>query len=252
MAISMATLINFTNKLLDEEKIKNSVYFMATRDVQLSYINVYTAEEIIQHVKSEKEFESHAKLIFLEINYENENNINKLINTLSLYDSTLEFILISTNKYETNDIIDNLSKKTNLTVVKNDISFSSLKHLINNLIKKYNIEKSKIRLFDNIEQDLKSPLASLIGFAKLLKEESILGKTDSSFINFIIKNSFVLKLQIDDLITLSQNEHNDFKVFKNETKIHNLFNSIQAMTTSLLKENKNNIDIKFLNSCNNF
>jgi len=87
-------------------------------------------------------------------------------------------------------------------------------------VKKKETEQMNREFVSHVSHELRSPLASIKGFAStILADKEMDGETRTEFLNIINDESERLARLIEDLHELSKIEHGDIKIDKQEVQI---------------------------------
>lgn len=86
-----------------------------------------------------------------------------------------------------------------LLYLKKPFSPLEIIQIVNNISEKLTLQASSDRFLTNISHELKTPLASILGFSKILNEEVVSG-TYQEMLNYIHQNAMVMEQLLSDLI----------------------------------------------------
>ena len=117
------------------------------------------------------------------------------------------------------------------------------KLLINAKNKAEESDKLKSAFLSNMSHEIRTPLNAIIGFSKLVSKESVDINEKIKFTNYINVNSKLLLNLINDIIDISKIEANQLNINKQEFNLTNLFQELELIYNSQLKDNKKDIKL---------
>jgi two-component system, chemotaxis family, CheB/CheR fusion protein len=98
----------------------------------------------------------------------------------------------------------------------------------------------------NMSHEIRTPMNGIIGFADLLKDETIEKNCKSLYLDIINRNSQSLLSLIDDIIDISRIEANELKIVKTTVNLSALFNELEMEFNHTIKNYRDkNIQFKF-------
>jgi PAS domain S-box-containing protein len=87
-------------------------------------------------------------------------------------------------------------------------------------------DKLKSAFLANMSHEIRTPLNAIVGFANLLKEDSIDDEEKEEYINIINKSSDNLMMLINDIIDLARIESGQLNLLRGRVDVHEMLNSI--------------------------
>ena len=101
-------------------------------------------------------------------------------------------------------------------------------------------DKLKSAFLANMSHEIRTPLNAIVGFANLLKEDTIDDIEKEEYINIINKSSDNLMMLINDIIDLARIESGQLRLHRGNVDIHAMLNSIYATFRQRAKVEKGN------------
>lgn len=102
----------------------------------------------------------------------------------------------------------------------------------------------KNQFLANMSHEIRTPMNGLLGFASLLKDDSLDPETKALYISFIESSSNQLLNLINDIIEVSKIEAGELNISISNCNLTKLFSEIEATFNEIKKrKNKNHIDI---------
>ena len=115
-------------------------------------------------------------------------------------DPDIEIVFVTAySDIDLNKIIHDIGAPDKLLYLKKPFDSQEVKQLALNLSEKYFNGKVKDRFLANVTHELKTPLASILGFSQLLQDEPTEEEKDE-YIEIIYKNANLMKSLIDSLL----------------------------------------------------
>jgi len=106
-------------------------------------------------------------------------------------------------------------------------------------------DRLKSAFLANISHEIRTPMNGIIGFAELLKEESLAIDNRIQYVNIITKSSEQLLHIIDDIIDISKIEANQLNIAKTNFTLSSLINELQVFyDNDKVHMGKSHIEIK--------
>lgn len=134
--------------------------------------------------------------------------------------------------------------KINIPVIRKDELGNLAEHVnkmaydLNELMEKETAwDRQKNNLITNLSHDLRTPLTSIIGFLKLITEDSYNGENLKHYLSIILNKSLQLKKSIDQLFEFSKINNYDLKIDKQKICINEL---VKQMLVGFMPEFENN------------
>jgi len=104
-------------------------------------------------------------------------------------------------------------------------------------------DKLKSAFLSNMSHEIRTPLNAIIGFSKLVSKDGIDINEKQKFSNYININSKLLLNLINDIIDISKIEANQLNINKKEFILNSLFNELEILFNSQLKESVKNLSL---------
>ncbi len=113
-------------------------------------------------------------------------------------------------------------------------------------IKAEESDRLKSAFLANMSHEIRTPLNGILGFAELLKDESITEGQRREFLDIINSSGRQLLNLINDIIDLSKIEAGQIELIETECNINSLLNEVYAFFQSIKKDSgKDNIEFRF-------
>ncbi len=184
------------------------------------------------------------KLFFLDYQNNNDISTSELIKKIKEIDKFTQIVIFNDgnkkNQYKAIEDIENMKH-----IIFYDKLFTTLelKLLTQDLCEKYDLLSSKENLLNNVGEELKAPLVSLVGFSNLLLENGTLDDQSKLFIKFILKNSNLMTAQVEDLICSIHNGEANIKIHKSYFKAHDFLKRLELFTESLIVDTHKDLSL---------
>lgn len=113
-------------------------------------------------------------------------------------------------------------------------------------IKAEESDRLKSAFLANMSHEIRTPLNGILGFAELLKDESITEGQKREFLEIINSSGRQLLHLINDIIDLSKIEAGQIELIETDCNINSLLNEVYAFFHSIKKDaGKDNIELRF-------
>ena len=176
--------------------------------------------DAVEIVKDQLKKNNPIKVIFMDIRMPPGISGAEATKMIKDIDQNVEIVLVTAYS-DTNlsDIIKSVGRPDKILYLRKPFDPEEVKQLAHNLSSKYNSERIKESFMSNITHELSTPLASILGFSDLLKDDESLTDEKKKYFDIIYKNAKLLRLLIDDLLTLESIKDNNLKFSKDECSL---------------------------------
>jgi len=211
------------------------------------YFDILTrdkGDKAVDLVKESYQNKTPIKVVFLE--FPLKNGMTTIDTALSMreIDKNIKIVIVSDEQEQLlNEFKREYGYSTNLLFFNKEFIPLEVKQMALCLSEKYDAERIKETFLNNVTQELRSPLVSLIGFSNLLLENKNMDDQSQLFLKFILKNSNLLKTQIEDLISTFQSQENEIELFKNKFPVYEFLKRLESITQSIITESNKNVFI---------
>ncbi len=203
-------------------------------ELNYNFFSCSQGMDAVNKVREQLEKNDPIKVIFMDIRMPpgiSGAEASKLIREI---DKNVEIVLVTAYS-DTNlsDIIKSVGRPDKILYLRKPFDTEEVKQLAYNLSSKYNSERIKESFMSNITHELSTPLSSIMGFADILKEDETLGENQKKYFEIIHKNAKLLRLLIEDLLTLESIQNSKLSFTKDECSLRNVTESAyESMVSS--------------------
>lgn len=138
-------------------------------------------------------------------------------------DPSLEIVIVTAySDHDLNTLVNDIGHPDKLLYIKKPFDPVEIKQCALSLTTKWNEAQIKDEFLANISHELKTPLASIIGFADIIQEEKDISKEVQQYSRIIKNNGKMLKFLVDDLITMVRLGKSSVTINKSEVNLNDL------------------------------
>lgn len=239
---------NQLDDLLDNLDISTGANSNTKFSEQNEY-EVHTANQGIEGIKlvqNALEEDAPFQVAFIDMRMPPGINGAETAKRIRQIDPDIEIVFVTAySDIDLGKIVSEIGKPDKLLYLKKPFDSQEVKQLALNLSVKYFNTKIKDRFLANVSHELKTPLASILGFSQLLQDEDedVTEEEKVEFLDIIYKNATLMKSLIDDLLSTVTDKK------KSINKERMSVNSILNFVISTLKPEAQKKDLGLTLNC---
>lgn len=155
-------------------------------------------------------------------------------------DPDLEIVIVTAySDHSLEDLAYDIGAPDRLLYLKKPFDPVEIKQFALSLTTKWNESRVKDEFLANISHELKTPLASIIGFSSLLEEAETLSSEHQQFISIIKSSGEMMKYYVDDLITLVSMGQTDYELDVIAIDLGEIIEEVVALFRPSIKSKEN-------------
>ncbi|MCT4642407.1 MAG: hybrid sensor histidine kinase/response regulator [Bacteriovoracaceae bacterium] len=206
-----------------------------THEDQYNFFQASQGQDGIDIVKKQLELKDPISLCFVDFRMPPGLNGKDTIKAIRQIDKNIEIVLVTAySDINLEDIVQEVGTPEKLLFLKKPFDNKEVSQLILNLTRKYFDARVRENFVSSVTHELKTPLASILGFSQLLLEEE-LSEDQRDFIGTILDSAILMKEQVDDLLSVAHIERTGLKLNKNTVSVLEITNEVSQMMQPLFK-----------------
>ena len=99
-------------------------------------------------------------------------------------------------------------------------------------------DRLKSAFLSNISHEIRTPMNGIVGFAELLKDKDLDDEDKSTFLSVILRSSKRMLSTLNNIITISQIESGQLKLFTSKFNINEVFNQLYLSYNQKITEKR--------------
>ncbi len=179
-------------------------------------------------------------------------NGKETIKLIREVDKDVEIVLVTAySDIDLEEIVNYVGTPEKTLFLKKPFDNKEVRQLILNLTRKYFDSKVRESFISNVTHELKTPLASILGYSQLLLEDE-LSEEQKKFLNVILDNALLMNEQVEDLLSTAQMADKKLKLNKGQISSKNISNEIKLTMSPLFKTKEVSLRVECRDSFNFF
>lgn len=206
-------------------------------------------EEGIEIIRKELQTETPIQIAFIDMRMPPGIDGKECAKRIRALDPNIEIVIVTAySDSNLEEVSCELDAQDKLLFLKKPFDIQEIRQLALNLTTKYNNERIKDDFISNVSHELKTPLATILGFYQLLDDETNLSSEQKEYIGLIGKSAKLMQGLINELICSVEFKKQGVEIEKNQV---NLGHYIKRIYRSLGVLFENNPEVEFLIDSNN-
>jgi signal transduction histidine kinase len=218
---------NTLDNLLQELELDGGNEISSSEEIEYQTDFATQGLEGFTKIKQALEFDEPFNIAFIDMRMPPGINGAETAKKIRQIDPEIEIVFVTAySDIDMKKVVNDTGFPDKLLYLKKPFDSQEVKQLALNLTHKYHSRTIKDRFLSNVTHELKTPLASILGFSSLIDSEDDMSEI-KEFNQIITKNAQLMKQLIDDL--LSSVTGSKSKVFKEKVLLTPLLDHIFSM-----------------------
>lgn len=206
--------------------------------IDINTITANSGDDGIKKIQDASKNNNIIKVAFIDLNMPDGVDGVETAMAIREINPNIEIVLVSAySDMIIHESLNNIGLQDKLLFFKKPFEVKELKHIVLNLITKYNNEKIKDEFLANVTHELNTPLSAIIGFSQLLLESDE-NDTVKEYGNYIGMSANVMKSLIDELIMSVDIKRKGLELFTEKVEMNHLSKTCFDMLTPIFINKK--------------
>ncbi len=220
-------------------------------DLDFKVFTALQGEEGLEIVKAQIKKKDPVCVAFIDMRMPPGINGMQTAKRIRELDPRVEIVIVTAySDANYKEIVDTIGGADKLLYLKKPFDIQEIKQLALNLSVKYRNESIKDDFISNISHELKTPLASILGFHQLLESSQDLSTDDREYVEIIGQSAKLMKCLVDDLITTLEFKNDVIRLEKKKTDLCDLIKDVYSSFKPIC-DGKDTVDFKYEINCEN-